>query len=90
MGVVLGGSSVQKLVPTLGIGFAGSRFQASRRQLWTTVFDRSDKFWVVDLGAGFIVSRVLALRPSVTIPLGLEEANPVLGLSVALNVGRRR
>jgi hypothetical protein len=90
MGVALGGNAAQKIVPTVGIGFAGSRFQASRRVLWTSVFDHSEKFWLVDLGVGFLVSPVLAFRPSVSVPLGWEAAQPVYALSAALNIGRRR
>jgi hypothetical protein len=88
--LVINPGSVQRLVPTFGVGYAGSRFQASRDDFATSTFDRSDKFTVIDVGVGFIVTRTLALRPSLTFPLGLEGSTPVLGLDVALNIGRRR
>ena len=86
---VLNPGSVQKLVPTVGVGYAGNRFQASRDDFATTTFDRSDKFTVVDGGVGFLVTRRLALRPSVTFPLGVEGSRPIFALNGALNVGGR-
>lgn len=38
----------------------------------------SDTYGAVELGLGLIISKTLSLRPSVTIPVGLEGADPVM------------
>ena len=47
------------------------------------------EFARLQLDAGVQFSDLLAVRPSVAVPIGLGEPTPVLVLTVGLGVGRR-
>jgi hypothetical protein len=75
-----------RLVPTAGVAlvyskvdFDGSYFGQGQR---------TDVSGLIDLAVGLVISRV-SIRPSVDIPIGLEGADPSLGIMVAINFGRR-
>ena len=49
----------------------------------------TQEFAQLQFGAGVHFSDVVAVRPSVILPIGLGEPTPVLVLTVGLGVGRR-
>ncbi len=48
----------------------------------------SETFGLLDLGLGFLFNEQFLVRPSIAIPLGLEDADPVFGLSFVIGFGR--
>jgi len=49
----------------------------------------SETFGVLNLGMGFLFNRRFGVRPSLAIPVGLEDADPVFGLSFVVGFGRQ-
>ena len=49
----------------------------------------SETFGLLNLGMGFLFNSRFAVRPSVAIPFGLEDADPVWGLSFVVGFGSR-
>jgi len=41
----------------------------------------------IGLGAGFVVNKVLTIRPAVTFPIGLDNGDPSYGIAFAYNFG---
>jgi hypothetical protein len=84
LGAALGNSRV-RLNPAAGLGVAYSSFDL--KDPGGSGAERSDTYGAVNLALGLIFSAAVAVRPSVTIPLGLEGADPVFGITIAVNVG---
>ncbi len=49
----------------------------------------SETFGLLDLGLGFLFNGQFAVRPVITIPFGLDEADPLFGLSFVIGFGRQ-
>lgn len=90
-GVALGGAIAQNenisLVPSVSAGY---RYDAG-------IFDGpggsttvSDTYATVGAAMGLVLGQALAIRPSVMMPVGVENAKPVFAIGVALNFGGRR
>jgi hypothetical protein len=82
------GTSRMQIVPTAGIGVenlhanvedTGSGISASG----------SDTHGIANLGVGLIFNNI-SVRPNVVIPVGLDGADPTVGLTVGFNFGRKR
>lgn len=84
LGASLGSTGV-RLNPTAGLAFAYSSFQL--KDPGGTGAERSDTYGALDVALGLIIRSVFAVRPSITIPIGLQGADPVFGLTLAINVG---
>lgn len=84
LGVAVGSGRV-RLNPTAGLAFAYSSFDL--KDPGGTGAERSDTYGAVNLALGLIISSVVAVRSSVTIPLGLEGGDPVFALTLAVNAG---
>jgi len=90
-GLALGGTMLQRsrfaLVPSV---------QASVQRDAFTVRggfapdDFSDTYGLVGVALGLIMNESLSLRPSVQLPLNASFDDPVFGIALALNYGRRR
>jgi hypothetical protein len=86
MGLPFGTSQLQ-IVPTGALTFQyvgttyGDAFGNSSTQ--------SDAYGQANLGVGLIINSV-SIRPDIAIPVGLTGADPVVGLTVGFNFGRKR
>jgi hypothetical protein len=85
LGTAINTRQVQ-FVPT-----AGFTLEYSHRKLQDafTSGSSSDAYGVAHMGVGLVFNSV-SLRPSLDIPVGLEGADPALGLTVGLNFGGKR
>jgi hypothetical protein len=83
LGTAIGVRQVQ-VVPTGGftLEYSNVKYQGASGS-------SSDAYGVAHLGVGLVFNTV-SLRPSVEIPVGLQGADPVLGLTVGLNFGGKR
>jgi hypothetical protein len=83
---IFAGDDLIRLVPTAGVALVYSKVD------WEGSFfggeDRTDLYGLIDLGVGIVVSSRMSIRPSIDIPVGLEGADPSLGIMVAINFGR--
>lgn len=74
------------IVPSLQLGFQYERLNVEGLGGETL----TDTYGTMGLAVGFVFSNQLSLRPSVTIPTREGNDEPIFGISVALNYGRRR
>lgn len=72
------------------VPFAGLMYlhASSSFEFQGTKETQSDDFGKLDLGAGFVLNRVVTVQPSVAIPFGLDGADPVYSLSITINIGK--
>lgn len=87
LGGVMASTGMLELVPSISAGFQyrAGIFDAVGGS--TTV---SDTYGTVGAALGLVMNQSLALRPSVTLPVGIEDAKPIFGIGVTLNYGGRR
>lgn len=52
------------------------------------LFSDSETGFALDLGAGFIISRIFTVRPVISIPIGFEGGDAQFGVSFHMNFGK--
>lgn len=75
------------LIPTIGAGFSYASVKLSDG---VDDLTESDTYGQLGIGLGFIFGRQFAVQPTVTIPLGLEGADPIVGVTISLSLGSRQ
>ncbi len=89
-GLAFGGelsrSETLAIVPSLQLGFQYERLSVDGVAGDTF----TDTYGTMGAALGFVFSNQLSLRPSVMIPTREGSNEPIFGISVALNYGRRR
>jgi hypothetical protein len=55
-----------------------------------TTDETSDDFGILTLGAGFVLNKIVTLQPNVAIPFGIDDNDPVYGITVAFNFGKKK
>jgi hypothetical protein len=90
MGVALGtslpGGPRMQIVPTGGLGLAYLKFKSDNG---TTSNSASDTYGLMNLGVGFVFNSQIAVRPLISIPLGLDGGETSFGLTVGYNFGNK-
>jgi hypothetical protein len=83
LGTAIGVRQVQ-VVPTAGftLEYSSTKYQGASGS-------NSEAYGVAHMGVGLVFNTV-SLRPSLDIPVGLEGADPALGLTVGFNFGGKR
>ncbi len=89
-GLALGGelsrSETLAIVPSFQLGFQYERTNVEG--LGGATF--TDTYGTLGVAVGFVFGNQLSLRPSVTLPTREGSNEPIFGVSVALNYGKRR
>lgn len=85
LGVATGTNPQFRLVPTAGAALAYTKTKVEG----FLNFEDDETFGILNFGLGFVVNSRVSILPSVDIPVGLEDADPVFGIAVAVNFGRR-
>jgi len=88
VGKVMGGSPRMQIVPNAGLGLA---YRKDKLDDGTNpAQENSETYGLASVGVGLIFNSNIAVRPSVSIPLGSDLSNdPTFGLSVAYNFGTK-
>jgi len=86
LGTTMGANPRMKIIPTAGLGLAYSKLKLDDG---TTTTELSDTYGQARLGVGILFNQQIAVRPSVDIPLGLDNSNPTFGLTVAYSFGSK-
>lgn len=86
LGTTMGANPRMTIIPTAGLGLAYSKLKLDDG---TTTTELSDTYGQARLGIGILFNQQIAVRPSVDIPLGLENSNPTFGLTVAYSFGSK-
>ena len=76
-----------KFVPNAGLGLVYSK---QKLDDGTTAIEASETYGQASIGVGLIFSSNIAVRPSISIPLGSDLSNdPTFGVTVAYNFGSK-
>lgn len=75
------------IVPAVSVGFAyaANVFEGAGGKV-----EESDTYGTAGFALGLVLNDQLSVRPNVTVPFGLENADPVFGIGFSLNYGGRR
>lgn len=72
------------LIPTIGAGFA---YAAVTFSDGTDDLTESETFGMLRVGLGMVLAKRLSISPTVMIPVGLEDADPMVGVTLSLMLG---
>lgn len=86
IGKTMGATPRMQIVPAAGLGLAYTKVSEDDG---TTTLDASETYGLARLGVGLIFNQQIAVRPSVDIPLGLDNSDPTFGVIVAYSFGGR-
>ncbi len=86
LGTTMGASPRMQIVPSAGLGLAYTKLKVETGGASDEV---SDTYGQARLGVGFVFNQTIAVRPSVDIPLGLDNSDPTFGLTVAYSFGSK-
>jgi hypothetical protein len=85
LGVVTGAKPQFRIVPTAGAALA---YGKSKIESGFINFEDDETFGILSVGVGFLVNSRLSLLPSISVPVGLDDADAVFRIMVAVNFGR--
>jgi hypothetical protein len=86
LGTTLKGSPRMQVIPSVGLGLAYSKLKVEVASASSEV---SDTYGQAQLGVGLVFNQNIAVRPSVSIPLGLDGSDPTFGVTVAYSFGSK-
>jgi hypothetical protein len=88
VGKQMGANPRMKIVPNAGLGLA---YRQQKLDDGTNpAVEASETYGLASIGVGLIFNSNIAVRPSVSIPLGSDASNdPTFGLTVAYNFGTK-
>ena len=86
LGTTMGASPRMKIIPAAGLGLVYGKVKLQDTAGLTT--ESSDTYGMAHLNLGFVFNQNIAVRPSVAIPLGLNNSDPTFGLTLGYNFGR--
>jgi hypothetical protein len=75
-----------QIVPTGGFGLAYLKVKADNG---TTSSSGSETYGLLNLGVGMIFNSQIAVRPGISVPLGLDGGETSFGLTVGYNFGNK-
>lgn len=81
LGVRAGANPQFGLVPTVGAALAYTKAEYEG----FLNFEDDETFGILSLGLGFIVISRVSILPSIEIPVGLDDSDPVYGIMAAVN-----
>jgi hypothetical protein len=87
LGKALAGSPRMQIIPAAGLSLAYGKVSTDVDGVAAP--DQSNTYGLARLGVGFVFNRTIAVRPSVDIPLGLDNSDPSFGLTVAYSFGSK-
>jgi hypothetical protein len=86
-GISAGSIGRWQVVPTLAVSYA-YRQDAAHDYSGSTLFQISDRYALVQAGAGFVTHN-WSVRPLIDLPLSFQSGDPTVRLTVGYNFGRR-
>jgi hypothetical protein len=71
------------------IPFVGAFYTTSKATgtLGSASTSSSSNYSEIDVGAGFVLNKIVTIRPGIAFPIGLSNSDPSYGVSFAINFG---
>ena len=89
LGTSMGTNPRMRILPTAGLGLQYSMAKVEDTAPGGTSIEASNTYALASLGLGFVFNQQISVRPSVDIPLGLDNSNATFGVTVAYNFGNK-
>ena len=89
VGTSMGTNPRMRIIPTAGLGLQYSKAKIEDTSPGGTTLEGSDTYGMARLGVGFVFNQQISVRPSIDIPLGLDNSDATFGVSVAYNFGSK-
>lgn len=86
IGAELGTGSSMKLIPFAALQAAYSRFSID---IAGGTESDNETFGLLSGGLSFVLSPAVLLRPHISLPFGIEDADPTYGVAISFAFGRR-
>jgi hypothetical protein len=86
LGTSLPGGPRMQIIPTGGLGMEYLKVKADNGNNTSSA---SDTYGVMNLGVGLIFNSQIAVRPGISIPIGLDGGETSFGLTVGYNFGNK-
>jgi hypothetical protein len=90
LGKQMGATPQLRIIPTAGLGLQYSKVKVEDTSVGGQTFEGSDTYGLATLGLGLVVNQQISFRPSVDIPLGLDNSDATFGITVGYNFGSTR
>ena len=87
VGSAMGKNPQMRIIPTAGLGLQYSKIKVEDTAPGGTTVEGSDTYGLARLGVGFVFNQQISVRPSVDIPLGLDNSDASFGVTVGYNFG---
>jgi hypothetical protein len=89
LGTSMGTNPRLRIMPTAGLGLQYSKAKVEDTSPGGTSIEGSNTYALARLGLGFVFNQQIAVRPSIDIPLGLDNSDPTFGITVGYNFGSK-
>jgi hypothetical protein len=90
LGKQMGATPQLRIIPTAGLGLQYSKAKVEDTSPGGTTLEASDTYGLATLGLGLVFNQQISVRPSVDIPLGLDNSDATFGITVGYNFGSTR
>jgi hypothetical protein len=89
LGTSMGANPRMRILPTAGLGLQYSKAKVENTAPGGATLEGSDTYGLARLGIGFVFNQQIAVRPSIDIPLGLDNSDASFGITVGYNFGSK-
>jgi opacity protein-like surface antigen len=91
LGTEMGANQQLRIIPTAGLGLQYSKFkqEIGGNGGGAGEFEASDTYGLARVGVGFVFNQQISVRPTIDIPVGLDNSDPSFGLTVGYNFGSK-
>jgi hypothetical protein len=87
LGTEMGANQQLRILPTAGLGLQYSKFS---QEIGGVEGDPvSDTYGLARVGVGFVFNQQISVRPTIDIPVGLDNSDPTFGITVGYNFGSK-
>jgi hypothetical protein len=89
VGTSMGTNPRMRILPTAGLGLQYSKAKIEDTSPGGFSVEGSNTYAMARLGVGFVFNQQIAVRPSIDIPVGLDNSDPSFGVTVGYNFGSK-
>jgi outer membrane protein with beta-barrel domain len=89
LGTSMGTNPRMQILPTAGLGLQYSKVKVEDTSPGGSTFEGSDTYGLARVGVGFIFNNQISVRPTVDIPLGLDNGDATFGVTVGYSFGSK-